>query len=108
MGYGFLGKHRKVDADTVFYTSCMYQYQPIFRECFGKEITEFSGRVTKKKILDFEIGLNNLKKHPEGRNQDNRQMVGYVDNIKFDDLITDLYKLLKLMKNKKVGYLSID
>lgn len=108
MGYGFIGKHRKTDVDSVFYTSCMYQYQPIFRECFGKEITEFSGRITKHKISEFEIGLENLKKHPESYNQDNRQMIGYVDNITFDKLILDLYKLLDLMKTKKVRYLSID
>lgn len=108
MGYGFMGMHRKTDEHSVFYTSCMYQYQPIFRECFGKEITEFSGRVTKQKISEFESGLENLKKHPESRKQDNRQMRGYIDNISFDELISDLYKLLDLMKNKEVGYLSID
>lgn len=107
MGYGFMGMHRKTDENSVFYTSCMYSYQPIFRECFGKEITEFSGRVTKQKISDFEIGLDNLKNHPESRKQDNRQMIGYIDNISFEELISDLYNLLDLMKNKEVGYLSI-
>jgi len=107
MGYGFMGMHRKTDEHSVFYTSCMYSYQPIFRECFGKEITEFSGRVTKQKILEFEIGLENLKNHLEGFKQDNQQMRGYMDNITFDKLILDLYELLGLMKNKEVGYLDI-
>ena len=107
MGYGFIGSHRKTDEDSVFYTSCMYSYQGIFRECFGKEITEFSGRVTKQKISEFENGLKNLKNHPESRKQDTQQMRGYIDNITFDELISDLYRLLELMKNKEVGYLSI-
>lgn len=107
MGYGFIGRHRK-NEETIFYTSCMYQYQQIFKECFGKEITEFSGRVTKQKISDFENGLENLKKNPKGQELDGCQMIGYVDNISFDKLIYDLYELLDLMKNKKVGYLSID
>lgn len=107
MGYGFSGRHRKTDEKCMFYTSCMYSYQPIFRECFGKEITEFDGRVTKQKILEFEIGLENLKNHPERLKQDNQQMRGYIDNITFDKLILDLYELLGLMKNKEVGYLSI-
>lgn len=107
MGYGFIGMHRKTDEDDVFYASCMYSYQPIFRECFGKEITEFSGRVTKQKISEFENGLENLKNHPESRKQDAQQMRGYIDNITFDELISDLYRLLELMKNKEVGYLSI-
>ncbi len=108
MGYGFIGQHRKADEDSVFYTSCMYSYQPIFRECFGKEITEFKGRVTKQKILEFEKGLKNLKNHPEGQKQDTQQMRGYIDNITFDKLISNLYALLEKMKNKEVGYLLID
>lgn len=107
MGYGFIGMHRKTDEETVFYTSCMYSYQGLFRECFGKEITEFNGRVTKQKISEFEIGLENLKNRPESRKQDFKQMRGYIDNTTFDELLSDLYKLLELMKNKEVGYLSI-
>lgn len=107
MGYGFIGMHKATNNETVFYTSCMYSYQGIFRECFGKEITEFNGRVTKQKISEFENCLENLKNHPEGREQDFQQMRGYIDNITFDELISDLYKLLELMKNKEVGYLSI-
>lgn len=108
MGYGFIGKHRKTDTESIFYTSCMYQYQPVFRECFGKEITEFSGRVTKQKISEFENGLKKLECHPESKKMDTRQMRGYIDNISFDNLISDFYKLLTLMKTKEVGYLSID
>lgn len=107
MGYDFIGQHRKTDEDNIFYTSCMYSYQPIFKECFKKEIAEFSGRVTKQKILEFEDGLKRLKSHPEAQKQNNKIMYGYIDNILFDDLIVDLYKLLELMKDKKVGYLLI-
>ncbi len=85
----------------------MYSYQLIFKECFKKEITEFSGRVTKQKILEFEDGLKRLKDHPEAQKQNNKMMNGYIDNIRFDDLIADLYKLLELMKDRKVGYLFI-
>ena len=51
MGYGFSGKHRKTDKKCIFYEECMYAYQPVFRECFGREISELSGRVTKKQVL---------------------------------------------------------
>lgn len=108
MGYGFIGYHRKTDEKSIFYTSCMYAYQPIFRECFGKEITEFSGRVTKAKIEEFENGVIKLEGHPENREYDKKQMRGYIDNITFDELISDFHKLIELMKDKKVCYLSID
>ena len=108
MGYGFIGKHAKTDKDSVFYTSCMYSYQPIFKECFGKDVSECSGRVTKQKILKFEEGLGRLKNHPKAHEQDSKMMRGYIDNISFDDLIVNLSKLLELMKDRKVKYLSID
>lgn len=107
MGYGFIGMHRKTDEKDVFYTSCMYSYQGLFRECFGREITEFSGRVTKAKIAEFEQGIRKLERHPDSHKQDMRQMRGYIDNTTFDELIIDLNKLLDLMKNKEVCYLSI-
>ena len=60
MGYGFIGKHRKTDEESIFYEECMYAYQPVFKECFGREIAEFSGRVTKNKkiILDIPEGID--------------------------------------------------
>lgn len=108
MGYGFLGYHRKTDDKSVFYTSCMYSYQPVFKECFGKEVTEFRGRVTKQKITDFELGVDKLESNAEKFNQDHKQMRGYIDNITFDELISDFRKMIELMKNKEIGYLSID
>ena len=57
MGYGFIGYHRATDDGSLFYTECIYAYEPVFKQCFGKEISKFSGRVTKKKIDEFKIGL---------------------------------------------------
>lgn len=106
MGYGFIGKHRKTDEENIFYEECMYAYQPVFRGCFGKEITEFSGRVTKKKIEEFKTGLDKFKTY-ESNNRDYRQCVGYLSNITYDKLCSRLSELLELMKDKKVGYLII-
>ena len=106
MGYSFIGKHRKTDEESIFYEECMYAYQSIFRECFGKEITDFGGRVTKKKIEDFEIGLDKFKSD-EGNNMDYRQSVGYLSNITYEKLCDRLFELLELMKSKKVCYLII-
>lgn len=106
MGYGFIGYHRKTDDESIFYEECMYAYQPVFRECFGKEITEFSGRVTKKKIEEFEIGLKKFKSN-KNNNRDNKQFAGYLSNITYDKLCDKLSELLELMKDKKVCYLSI-
>lgn len=106
MGYGFIGSYRK-DDETIFYEECMYAYQPVFRECFGKEIAEFSGRVTKKKIEEFEVGLEKFKSNKNNNNRDNKQFVGYLSNITYDKLCDKLSELLELMKDKKVCYLRI-
>lgn len=106
MGYGFIGKHRKTDEESIFYEECMYAYQPVFRACFGKEITEFNGRVTKKKIEEFRIGLERFKSNPNN-NRDYRQSIGYLSNITYDKLCNKLSELLELMENKQVGYLII-
>ena len=106
MGYGFIGKHRKTDEESIFYEECMYAYQPVFMACFGKEITEFSGRVTKKKIEEFKIGLDKFKAD-KSNNRDYRQSIGYLSNITYDKLCDRLSELLELMKSKQVGYLII-
>lgn len=105
MGYGFIGNYRK-DNETIFYEECMYAYQPVFRECFGKEITEFSGRVTKKKIEEFESGLEKFKSN-QRNNIDNKQIEYYLSNITYDKLCDRLSELLELMKDKQVCYLHI-
>ena len=106
MGYDFIGKHRKTDEESIFYECCMYAYQPVFRECFGKEITEFSGRVTKKKIEEFRVGLERFKSN-SNNNRDYKQYTGYLSNITYDKLCDRLSELLKLMEDKQVGYLRI-
>lgn len=106
MGYGFIGQHRKTDEENIFYEECMYAYQPVFRECFGKEITEFSGRVTKKKIEEFRVGLERFKSNPNN-NRDYRQAIGYLSNITYDKLCDRLSELLRLMESKEVCYLHI-
>lgn len=106
MGYGFIGRHKKTDEECIFYEECMYAYQPVFRECFGKEITDFSGRVTKKKIEEFEIGLKKFKSN-KNNNRDNEQFIGYISNITYEKLCNRLSELLELMKDKKVCYLNI-
>lgn len=106
MGYDFIGKHRKTDEESIFYECCMYAYEPVFKQCFGREISEFSGRVTKKKIKEFRIGLEKFKSNPNN-NKDYRQSIGYLSNITYDKLCDRLSELLELMKNKQVGYLII-
>ena len=106
MGYGFIGKHRKTDEESIFYEECMYAYEPVFKQCFGREISEFSGRVTKKKIEEFAVGLERFKSNPNN-NRDYRQSIGYLSNITYDKLCDRLSELLELMKSKQVGYLNI-
>lgn len=106
MGYDFYGYHRKTDEEWLFTTECMYAYQPVFRECFGKDIKEFNGRVTKKKIEEFKTGLEKLKSNKDN-NRDERQFAGYISNITYDKLCDKLSELLELMESKKVCYLSI-
>ena len=105
MGYGFIGSYRKND-ESIFYEECMYAYEPVFKQCFGKEISEFSGRVTKKKIEEFKIGVERFKSNPNN-NRDYRQSVGYLSNITYNQLCDRLSELLKLMEDKQVGYLRI-
>ena len=50
MGYGFIGKHRKTDEESIFYEECMYAYQPVFRECFGTDISEIYEEEIKKLV----------------------------------------------------------
>lgn len=106
MGYGFIGKHRATDDKCIFYEECMYAYEPVFRECFGNEITEFSGRVTKKKIEEFRVGLERFKSNPNN-NRDYSQTIGYLSNITYNNLCDRLSELLKLMEDKQVCYLNI-
>lgn len=106
MGYGFIGYHRKTDSESIFYVECMYAYQQAFRECFGKEITEFNGRVTKKKIEEFKVGLEKFKSNKR-YNCDGQLYPGYLSNITYDKLYYKLSELLELMESKKVCYLSI-
>ncbi len=106
MGYGFIGQHRKTDDESIFYEECMYAYEPVFKECFGKEISDFSGRVTKKKIKEFEIGLEKFKSRKDN-NRDYKQIPGYLSNITYDKLCNRLSELLELMKSKEVCYLII-
>lgn len=106
MGYGFIGQHRKKDHKVIFYEECMYAYEPVFIECFGKEITEFRGRVTKKKIREFKEGLDLFKSNPV-YNRDYRQSIGYLSNITYEELCDRLTELLRLMENREVCYLSI-
>ena len=108
MGYSFIGQHRKTDDESIFYEECMYSYQPVFRECFGKEITEFSGRVTKKKTEEFKIGLDKFKSNKSYNKDCIRSMgYGYLSTITYDKLCDRLSELLELMESKQVGYLHI-
>lgn len=106
MGYSFIGYHRATDDESLFYAECMYAYQPVFKQCFGKEISKFSGRVTKKKIEEFKIGLENFKLN-KNNNQDYRQFPGDLSNITYNKLCDRLSELLELMESKQVCYLSI-
>lgn len=106
MGYGFIGYHRAIDDKSLFYTECMYAYEPVFKQCFGKEISKFSGRVTKKKIEEFKIGLEKFKSN-QNNNRDYEQFPGYLSNITYEKLCEELSELLRLMENKEVCYLRI-
>lgn len=106
MGYDFLGSHRKTDEKSIFWTHCMYAYEPVFKQCFGKEISLFSGRITKDKIKDFKKGLDIFKSNPNN-NRDCAQFPNDISNITYTQLCEDLSKLLELMENKEVCYLSI-
>lgn len=108
MGYDIIGYHRKTDDESIFHIGCMYAYEPIFKECFGKNITTFNGRVTKAKIIEFEKGVEEFIKNPNHHyNLDNRRFIGYLSNNTYANLCNDFQKLLHLMKCKEIGYLSI-
>jgi hypothetical protein len=107
MGYSFSGRHRTTDDESIFYTECMYAYEPVFKQCFGKEISKFSGRVTIQKIKEFEIGLEKFKSNKNNLNSLIEEFPQNLSNITHDKLCEDLSELLRLMKNKKVCYLHI-
>ena len=107
MGYDFYGKHRKTDDEYIFTTECMYAYQPIFKECFSKDIKEFNGRVTKRKVEEFKLGVDKLSENPDRYNLNHKQMMGYLGNKDYAKLVEELYELYSLMKSKDVGYLEI-
>lgn len=106
MGYSFSGRYRATDDECIFYTECMYAYEPVFKQCFGKDISKFSGRVTKKSIEEFKIGLDKFKSN-QNHNRDFSQFVGDISNITYEKLCKDLTELLKLMENKEICYLHI-
>ena len=108
MGYSIIGRHRKTDDSSIFYEECMYAYMQVFKKCFGRDLSEFSGRVTKKKIEEFKIGLYKFKSD-KSNNIDNRYMLGdaNLSNISYDKLCDRLSELLELMENKQICYLHI-
>lgn len=106
MGYDFFGYYRRTDDNWVFTTECMYAYGPVFKKCFGKDIMEFNGVVTKEKVEEFKVGLEKFKSNKD-YNRDDRQAPGYISNITYEDLCNKLSELLELMENKKVCYLRI-
>lgn len=106
MGYGFCCSKRK-DTDSIFYSSCMYAYQEIFKECFGREISKFSGKVTNVKSAEFRSGVDKFANNPKLYNVDYKQMRGYIDNCKYEDLVKDLYTICDMMDSKEIGYLNI-
>ena len=106
IGYGFIGSSTP-NGETIFYEECMYAYQPVFKECFGKDISEFSGNVTQKTIEEFERGLQKFKLN-RCNSKDHKQIPGYLSNITYDKLCDRLLELLTLMKEKEVCYLIIE
>ena len=108
MGYDFFAYHRAKDEEWLFSTQCMYAYQPVFKKCVNNEngINYFHGRVTKKKMNDFKEFIERLESD-KANNLDNRQMTGYLGNITFKKLVSDLKKIYKLMSLGKCNYLWI-
>ena len=106
MGYSFIGKHGKTDDECIFYTECMYAYEPVFKQCFGKEISKFSGKVTEKKIEEFKVGLEKFKSNQDN-NRDYKQFSGNLSNITYEKLCEELSELLRLMEIKEICYLNI-
>ena len=110
MGYGFIGYSNREefkDGESIFYTSCPYAYEPIFKETFGEEIRKFSGYVSKTKINKFINGVNNLKDNKDKYSNVVKPMRGYLDNCSFEFLLSDLEVLCELLQNKQVRYLNI-
>jgi len=110
MGYGFIGYSNREefkDGESIFYTSCSYAYEPIFKETFREEIHNFSGYVSKVKMIKFIDGVNKLKENKDKYNGIVKPMRGYLDNCSFESLLSDLEVLCELLQNKQVKYLNI-
>jgi hypothetical protein len=107
MGYDIYGYHRKTDNDYRMTIQCQYAYQPVFKDCFGKDIKEFNGRVTKAKLSEFETGVMKFINTPERFNLDNQMYQGNLANNKYSSLCRELLELVDVMKIKEVRYLNI-
>lgn len=107
MGYGFSAMHRLKDEETIFYTECMYAYEPVFKKCIESEkgIYYFSGRVTKQKIKDFSLFLDKFSE--KENNMDSKRFTGNMSNITHKRLIEDFTTIYNLMLEGKCKYLSI-
>ena len=110
MGYDIVsGKSMKSmdNYDNVLsHISCQYAYQQYFREAFGREITDWKGRLYKKDIPEFINGIDNfiniLRKGisvPIYR--------GNLSNTSQENLIKEMERLKELINNGEIGYMRI-
>lgn len=106
MGYNIIGLKKKDDDESVVSIMCNYAYQPVFKKCFGKDICEFYGRVTKDKIVAFENGVNNFI-YNNSSYMEASLYAGCISNCTYENLCKELQVLVENMKNKNVKYLII-
>lgn len=111
MGYDIVsGKSQKsMDEDynnVLSHIQCQYAYQEHFRNAFGKEITDWHGRLLKKDRNKFIHGIDNFIAI---LNTDIKVSAwqGNLSNCSKDTLIRDFKVLKELILEGRIGYMEI-
>jgi hypothetical protein len=111
MGYDIVSaktkKEKELSYDNVLsHIQCQYGYQEYFRQAFGCEITDWNGRLKKKDIPKFIEGIDIFINLLQG-NINVTRYVGNISNCSSDRLIKEMKELKELIKEGKIGYMSI-
>jgi hypothetical protein len=111
MGYDIMSSKSKKAQDEscdniLSHIQCQYAYQPYFREAFNREITDWNGRLIKSKREEFIKGIDNFIGILE-KGIDVPMYRGNLSNCSQETLIKEFRELKELIKDGKIGYMSI-
>jgi hypothetical protein len=109
MGYDIISAKSKKEMDQgniLSHIQCQYAYQPIFRQAFDRDISEWNGRLTKKRRGELLRGIDNLTLILES-GVNIPMHTGNISNCSPGRLKKEVEELKGLIRDGKIGYIRI-